>query len=354
MQCSLARSRCLGYGRSPPKNQHGRLARCAVMRCEVVGMNASAPVTVERGPFEMVPHWLLNSPTLSSHAIRIWLLLRQHGDETKTSFPGRARLAKLIGASRPTVSRAIQELHELGALCYRQRMTGSGDWGSNEYHLHWDRIESCGYFTGGLGSTQVDHPSTQVDHPSTQVDHPSTQVDHPSTQVDHPSTQVSHELRLTNSDCSNSDSSNVDPTNEVAHLTLVAESFDHAETSRSKTKDKDSPRERTTDRNRNRTPEGFDDFWEAYPRKVRKAAARESYARALRKTSAENLLAAARRYAATPGLEERFTAHAVTWLNQERWTDSLPEPVPEGWTHRRDGVRVDPSGRLWDADGFAL
>jgi hypothetical protein len=122
----------------------------------------------------------------------------------------------------------------------------------------------------------------------------------------------------------------------------------------SKTTDKDSPRERTTDRNRNRTPEGFDDFWEVYPRKVRKAAARESYARALRKTSAEDLLAAAQRYAATPGLEERFTAHAVTWLNQERWTDSLPEPVPEGWTHRRDGVRVDPSGRLWDADGFAL
>jgi len=296
-------------------------------------MNAeAAPIRVERGPFEMVPHWLLSSPTMSSHAIRIWLLLRQHGDETKTSFPGRARLAKLIGASRPTVSRAIQELHEFGALCYRQRVGSNGDWGSNEYHIHWDPIESCGYFTGGLGSTQVDHPGTQVDHPGT---------------------QVSHELRLNNSYCSNSDSPNSDSPNSVVHLTLVGEPLDHAEGEPSKTKDKDSPRERA----KSKDSDGFEAFWSAYPRKVGKGKAREAYAKALALSDALSLIEQAQRYAsACQGKDEQFIPHPSTWLNQERWADEIPEPVKlrEGWYMRPDGIRVDPVGRLVDPQGMIL
>lgn len=152
---------------------------------------------------------------------------------------------------------------------------------------------------------------------------------------------------FTSLDTSSLEDSSLETPSVVTSLSLVPtpEELPASE----KIKDKDSAR-----KSKDQTPEGFDEFWSVYPRKVRKVAARESYARALRKTTAKDLLAAAQRYAATPGLEERFTAHAVTWLNQERWTDSLPEPAPEGWIHRRDGVRVDPSGRLWDADGFAL
>jgi hypothetical protein len=117
-------------------------------------------------------------------------------------------------------------------------------------------------------------------------------------------------------------------------------------------KTKSAPRKRPTDEEL----EGFDEFWETYPRKVRKVASRDAYATALTKATPAVLIAGARRYAATPGLEERFTAHPVTWLNQERWTDEIPEPitVPDGWDVRPDGVQVDPCGRLWSADGYAL
>lgn len=290
----------------------------------------SGPIKVERGPFEMVPHWLLNTATLSSNAIRLWLVLRQHGDETKTSFPGRGRLARAMGASRATVTRAIQELHDVGALCYRQRQTHLGDWGSNEYHLHWDKDDDCGYFTRGLPSPPVDYPSPPVDHPSP---------------------PVSHELRLDNPDCSNSDS----PKEELGGSpSLGAALLDHEQRAPAVVLELrpkgSSPSAAITNHN-------FEEFWQAYPRKVGKGKAREAYGRALRSTDAATIAEQARRYAhSVRAKDPQYIPYPTTWLNQERWADDLPEVrhVPEGWLLRPDGIMVDGAGRLWDKDGCAL
>jgi uncharacterized protein YdaU (DUF1376 family) len=73
--------------------------------------------------------------------------------------------------------------------------------------------------------------------------------------------------------------------------------------------------------------DGFDEFWQAVPRKIAKPKAQEAFAKALRKTDAGTIIAAMRRYAeARMGEEPKYTAHPASWLDAGRWTD---EPDPQ-------------------------
>ena len=65
----------------------------------------------------------------------------------------------------------------------------------------------------------------------------------------------------------------------------------------------------------------FEEFWNLYPRKQAKGAARSAFVKALKKADLETILAGVRRFASDPNRQDEFTAHASTWLNQERWTD---------------------------------
>ena len=65
----------------------------------------------------------------------------------------------------------------------------------------------------------------------------------------------------------------------------------------------------------------FEEFWKLYPRKQAKGAARTAYMKALKKADHETIMAGVRRFASDPNRQDEFTAHASTWLNQERWTD---------------------------------
>lgn len=85
------------------------------------------------------------------------------------------------------------------------------------------------------------------------------------------------------------------------------------------------------------TPRGgdvrFDQFWDAYPRKVAKEAARKAFAKhkpdeALLNTmlSALETQKASDQWTRDNG---QFIPHASTWLNQKRWEDDLPTPAGE-------------------------
>ena len=81
------------------------------------------------------------------------------------------------------------------------------------------------------------------------------------------------------------------------------------------------------------TPE-FLTFWEAYPHKVGKPAARTKFAIALRKADLETILAGLERYKrAKP--PDREWCHPTTWLSQERWNDQ-PAPL-NGATGKPNG-----------------
>lgn len=86
----------------------------------------------------------------------------------------------------------------------------------------------------------------------------------------------------------------------------------------------------------NETDAQFAAFWNAYPRKTAKAAARKVWDRAVKAAAkqhphyaAGSIIDGAIRYAEDPNRLDQFTAHATTWLNQERWNDPA-EPSRTG------------------------
>jgi len=100
--------------------------------------------------------------------------------------------------------------------------------------------------------------------------------------------------------------------------------FDRQESGRYK-EHHPSEHHRTTEHHRTEQASAFEEFWEAYPRKASKGAARTAWTKALSKADASLIIAAAAAYRDDPNREDGFTAHAATWLNQERWDD---EPLP--------------------------
>ncbi len=69
-------------------------------------------------------------------------------------------------------------------------------------------------------------------------------------------------------------------------------------------------------------PDGFEEFYRAYPRHVGKLAAETAYRVAIaRATSAEILAGASRYAAATVGKDRQYIAHPATWLKAGRWAD---------------------------------
>jgi hypothetical protein len=84
--------------------------------------------------------------------------------------------------------------------------------------------------------------------------------------------------------------------------------------------------------------EGFDEFWQAFPRRIGKDAARKAYAAAIKRATPEEIIAGARAYSAIrmaepdPERRERFTKHPSSWLNGGHWADEAPQfrPAPPG------------------------
>ena len=81
------------------------------------------------------------------------------------------------------------------------------------------------------------------------------------------------------------------------------------------------------------TENGFETFWESYPRKVGKGAARKAYTSAIgRGADPVEVLAAIGQQRWSP--EVQYRPHASTWLNADRWLDdpeaAAPLPAPPG------------------------
>ena len=69
----------------------------------------------------------------------------------------------------------------------------------------------------------------------------------------------------------------------------------------------------------------FETWWQVYPRREAKAAARKAYAKAVRDTDPDRILVGTGRYRDDPNRDPAFTPHPATWLNAGRWDD---EPLP--------------------------
>lgn len=90
------------------------------------------------------------------------------------------------------------------------------------------------------------------------------------------------------------------------------------------------------------TPQPFETFWAAYPKKVGKQAAIKAYRNALKLTTPEKILAGVDALkSGVAGKDPRFTPHPATWLSQGRWDDEMPlmpklSVVPDqyGWANQ--------------------
>jgi hypothetical protein len=89
--------------------------------------------------------------------------------------------------------------------------------------------------------------------------------------------------------------------------------------------DKSRPTSRPTTRKADEPPEGFDEFWRIYIRRVKKPAAIKAYRKALTRTDAATINAGAALYIAgelkRPDYSLTYIAHPSTWLNDGRWDD---------------------------------
>lgn len=90
----------------------------------------------------------------------------------------------------------------------------------------------------------------------------------------------------------------------------------------------------------------FADFWQAYPRRVGRAAAERAFRTALARGAAVADIAAGLARQRWPD-NPRFIPHPATWLNQERWRDD-PNAAAPPEPSRLDYLRVSP--RLDHAD----
>lgn len=88
----------------------------------------------------------------------------------------------------------------------------------------------------------------------------------------------------------------------------------------------------------NDTP-AFQAFWQAYPRRIGKGAARTAFKKALKFASTNDIIKGATEFAAhceEMGTEKQYIPHPSTWLNGERWEDDLESEKTEtkktiGW-----------------------
>lgn len=97
--------------------------------------------------------------------------------------------------------------------------------------------------------------------------------------------------------------------------------------------------------------DGFQEFWNSYPRRIGKIAAQKAYAKAVTTHGATlpELLEGIRRYIAGKPAYADY-AHPTTWLNQGRWMDQYDEPpaVAIDWWEECKALHGGRCTKRWD------
>lgn len=224
--------------------------------------------------FAAVPRWLLTQ-NLSAHALAVYVVLSAHAARDGSCWPSQGRIAEIVGLSRPTVRKALDELREAGAVEWTSQTGDDGSQRSNLYRLR-------------MFDMPVDNQPEHGNH----VDTPVKEVATPC-KPDFQPLATTFSRTITNE---------LEPMNNT-HGHSAEETVDNPE------------------------PEGFTAFWNTYPRRVKKPRALAAYRAALdRGATPQVLLAAVRRYANDRNLPElRFIPHPASWLDDDSWLDD-PEP----------------------------
>lgn len=78
----------------------------------------------------------------------------------------------------------------------------------------------------------------------------------------------------------------------------------------------------------------FDEFWNAYPRKVDKAKAFKAFRSALHRASFEDILAGVIAYRNDPRRNPDYTKYPASWLNADSWENASNAPETAVWREK--------------------
>lgn len=263
-------------------------------------------------------------------AVAIWLHVNRGSGK---AWPSISTIARETALHDRTVYRALERLEGRGHLLIDHR---GGRSNCNDYRLNLDDSQTT---VNGDNFDRV-KLSGNGDHPVTEILTASSS---------NPDNLVTETLTASSPEPLNEPFT--EPLNELTSLSL-GDSDPERESSQQAKKEKKQADSRKSKQESGAA--GFAEWWEQYPRKVAKAAARNAYERAVKsgKVTSADLLAGAMRYAAERYAtikagrpdEHRFTKHPATWLRGECWTDE-PEPAastpapPVGLASFAEGIR---------------
>jgi hypothetical protein len=91
----------------------------------------------------------------------------------------------------------------------------------------------------------------------------------------------------------------------------------------------------TKNKQENKPDDLFIEFWNAYPRKLDKAAAFRAFKSALKRTKFEDILAGVIAYRNDPARNPDFTKYPATWLNSDAW-ENAASPSAEAIQSRNE------------------
>ncbi|WP_318744805.1 MULTISPECIES: helix-turn-helix domain-containing protein [unclassified Corynebacterium] len=256
--------------------------------------------------FAMVPHDVIES-VQDGNAIALYAILKKYADGDGKSHPSMRRLAEALGyTSYRPLRQAFDKLRAVGLVRTFPRYRDADGIVSYEKSDRFNIQTSNGYV---IYDTIDTHRGYKKDRGAVPYGTP------PQCEMEPPrGAYRTHEL-------------------EPVELEPVELDNTHAQNVGSRTKGSQthnlSERESRSDR--------FDEFWDAYPRKVGKKKARAKFAAAVKAAGdAQRVIDGAQRLAADPNLpEKQFIPHPTTWLERGGWDDeplparSLPRQVPQ-------------------------
>lgn len=251
------------------------------------------------GPFALVPVWILELG-LTGAELATYLALRSFANNSGECYPSQKTIAARAGISEIAVRKAVARFRDLGIVTTTPRYRPDGSLAGLTY---------C----APLVNPHLAGPIQQDTPPDTPVSDPrSAGYPHSVPPRIGQEEQTKEQTR-----------EHLSPDDAGEELTLLP------------------PPPKPTDL--------FDEFWDAYAKKVGKGEARKKWDKALKQGADPlHLVAAARRYAACFGKGKenpRYQKHPATWLGQGCYDDEhLPEPV----TLPRRGVIRSASGLVMD------
>lgn len=92
--------------------------------------------------FAVLPEAILYAPGVSPTAKLLWATYARHADRLGRAYPGRQRLAELLGVSPETVKRAKAELAEAGLIRVKERFDEAGRRTTDDVFLTHARVTS--------------------------------------------------------------------------------------------------------------------------------------------------------------------------------------------------------------------